>query len=391
MNILFVTIDGDPLYAGGTATIVQAMARWFQNQGHYCAIGFFEEREHPSTFFKDRLYLTEENISKIQLMNNKHPFDILYITKCIGIDWAFLRKCFPHAKLIAAYHNRPMLMCTPKDELLKFAESSKNRIEKIKLYAYCALYPLYKAYIQNKERRSFREIVLHADKIQLLSEGFRPVFKKLMPRTHDEQIVCIGNPVMWNKKATKEIIAKKCKEILVVCNANHPKRAHLMIEIWRRIESDPLLADWTFTFVGDSLEVQRLKKKAICEYQLQRIRFEGRQNPELYYESASIFIMTSWFEGWPMVLMEAMPMGVVPIAFNSFESLSDIISDKDNGIIIPDNNIEKYVAGLKWLMTHPNELQNMAINATKIADRYSLDKIMNQYDCLFTALKQDKH
>ena len=67
--------------------------------------------------------------------------------------------------------------------------------------------------------------------------------------------------------------------------------------------------------------------------------------------------MTSGFEGWPMVLMEAMPMGVVPIAFNSFESLQDIISHKENGIIIPNNDMDKYVAGLKWLMTHPGELR----------------------------------
>ena len=90
MNILFVTIDGDPLYAGGTATIVQMMAGWLEKHSHYCAIGFFQEREHPSTYFKDRIHLIKENMEAIKRLNNKHPFDLLYITQCIGIDWCLL-------------------------------------------------------------------------------------------------------------------------------------------------------------------------------------------------------------------------------------------------------------------------------------------------------------
>lgn len=390
MNILFVTIDGDPLYAGGTATIVQMMAGWLEKHSHYCAIGFFQEREHPSTYFKDRIHLIKENMEAIKRLNNKHPFDLLYITQCIGIDWCLLHECFPKAKLIAAYHNRPMLMCPPKIELLKLAKSSRILKEKMKLYLYYTLYPLYKVCVKSKERKSFVEIVRYADKIQLLSEGFRPVFKQIIPYICDGQIICIGNPVVWKLKASMEMIDNKRREVLVVCNANHQKRAHLMIEIWRRLETDPQLTGWFFTFVGDSSEVQRLKKKAFDEYHLQRIRFEGRQKPDCYYECASILLMTSGFEGWPMVLMEAMPMGVVPIAFNSFESLQDIISHKENGIIIPNNDMDKYVAGLKWLMTHPGELRDMAVKATKIVDKYSLDSIMEKYSNFFYSLVQGK-
>jgi len=50
-------------------------------------------------------------------------------------------------------------------------------------------------------------------------------------------------------------------------------------------------------------------------------------------------MMTSRFEGWPMVLMEAMQMGVVPVVYNSFESLSDIVVDGENGYIIPNNDL----------------------------------------------------
>ena len=60
-----------------------------------------------------------------------------------------------------------------------------------------------------------------------------------------------------------------------------------------------------------------------------------------------------------MVLMEAMQMGVVPIAFNSFESVYDIIDDRLNGIIVENNDIDMYVKQLKWLMCHEEECETV--------------------------------
>ena len=96
--------------------------------------------------------------------------------------------------------------------------------------------------------------------------------------------------------------------------------------------------------------------------------------------------MTSSFEGWPMVLMEAMQMGVVPIAFNSFESVYDIIDDHLNGIIVENNDIDMYVKQLKWLMCHEEECMKMGEAATHIADRYSIEKVMKQYVVQFNKL-----
>ena len=51
-------------------------------------------------------------------------------------------------------------------------------------------------------------------------------------------------------------------------------------------------------------------------------------------------LMTSNFEGWPLTLIEAMQFGCIPIAFDSFESLNDIITDGFNGYTIPSFNIK---------------------------------------------------
>lgn len=386
MNILFVSVDGDPAYVGGTATIVQLMASWFQHHGHYCALGYFQEGMHPATFFEDRVKLTSDNENELVELNKLHEFDILYVTKCIGIDWGLLRRCFPKAKIIAAYHSRPMLMCPTRRSLLVYLRGDFCYLSKFKVLLYWLLYPLYRYINQTKERKYFKELASNCDKLQLLSKGFIPVFKKIIPQFDDEKIFCVGNPVVWNQTIEKEEITRKERNVLVVCNANHQKRAHLMIEAWSKIEQDSRLDDWSFTFVGDSLEVQALRKKALEHLHLKRIRFVGRQMPLDYYKKARIFLMTSAFEGWPMVLMEAMQMGVVPIAFNSFESVYDVIDDGKNGIIVENNNMNAYVEQLKWLMLHEEECKMMGISATQVAQRYSLDNIMNEYVIQFTKL-----
>ena len=49
---------------------------------------------------------------------------------------------------------------------------------------------------------------------------------------------------------------------------------------------------------------------------------KGQKNPEPYYNEASIFMMTSSFEGWGLTLTEAQQYGCVPLAFHSFASLN---------------------------------------------------------------------
>lgn len=60
---------------------------------------------------------------------------------------------------------------------------------------------------------------------------------------------------------------------------------------------------------------------------MERVVFTGWQDPESFYRDASILCLTSDFEGWGMVLTEAMTFGAVPVAFNSYAAITDIIDD----------------------------------------------------------------
>lgn len=197
--------------------------------------------------------------------------------------------------------------------------------------------------------KQYKNMEKYSDKIQLLSPQFIPVFKKILPNISNNKLIAIENPIVFNTTYPVENISSKQKRIVVVCSTNYQKRAYLMIKIWNEIEKDGHFDDWSFDFVGGGEGFKHITQMAI-KLKLKRIHFVGYQQPENYYRQGSIFLMTSRFEGWPMVLMEAMQMGVVPIVFNSFESLTDIITDKENGFIIPNNNIKYFVERLKTLI-----------------------------------------
>ena len=97
-------------------------------------------------------------------------------------------------------------------------------------------------------------------------------------------------------------------------------------------------------------------------------------------------MMTSGYEGWPMVMMEAMPMGCCCISFDSFSAINDIIEDGYNGRVVPNNNIKKYAKYLSELMLDDNQRIMMSINAIESSKRFTLEKIGKQWHKLYEEL-----
>ena len=100
--------------------------------------------------------------------------------------------------------------------------------------------------------------------------------------------------------------------------------------------------------------------------------------------------MTSAFEGFPLVLAEAQLFGTVPIAFNSFAALEDIVIDGDNGKVIEAFNFEKYIESLEKLMQDEVYLNKLSKNCESSIERLSLEYIGDKWIELMYNLKKKK-
>lgn len=107
--------------------------------------------------------------------------------------------------------------------------------------------------------------------------------------------------------------------------------------IWKHIQLDKEFNEWHLYIVGDGKD-----KSFYLDFtrnnNIPNVHFEGRRYPIPYYKRASIFAMTSAFEGFPMSIIEAQQNGVVTIVMDSFLSVHDIIDNDVNGVLISYGN-----------------------------------------------------
>lgn len=157
------------------------------------------------------------------------------------------------------------------------------------------------------------------------------------------------------------------------------------MQIWAKVE--PMTSEWTLSIIGDG-PLRGKIEEFIQHHGLTRIQLLGaKMDVSPYLEESSILMMTSIFEGWGLVLTEAMSRGCVPIAFRSFASLTDIIDNNINGYIIPPFKIREYADKLLKMTASSNLLLQLSEKAMLKAKKYDISKVIQEWDNLLKAEK----
>ena len=369
--------------------MINALAQGLIAKGHSLTLGYYTPTEHPSVFFNKKIQIATTNQNQLQEFSKNNTIHIIYNALPINTNWALIKKYFPSSKIISAYHSRPQLNSFPLYSLMNIFYNSQNLLYKVYTLLKIPFLPIQKFKSQKKQRKKFLEMAQYSDRILLLSSKFYPCLKEIIPNIDEKKLSAIPNPLVFKNVLSKNDIKNKKEKVLVVASSNHVKRIWIILRIWKEIEKDHTFDNWSFDFIGEGEDYPRLLHLA-QKLKLKRIKFHGYKNPELFYQEASIFLMTSKYEGWPMVLMECMQKGVVPIVYNSFESLTDIIIDGYNGYIIPNNKPLLFIQKLKSLMQNQNIRQKMGYNCTEICTKFSLENIIDQFESLFQEVLHEK-
>lgn len=231
--------------------------------------------------------------------------------------------------------------------------------------------------IAKTQNRNYR----HADHYIVLSPSFLPQFAKLIRQPVIPKVVSIPNPLSFeiNPESVSNFVKKN--EVLIVARLNDKeKRISAALKAWRIIEGQDR-DNWMLKIVGDGPDVSLLQDMA-RKLGLKRVEFLGRQDPLPHYETASILLMTSRIEGWGLTLTEAMQTGAVPIAFDAYASLRDIVNDGDTGIIVPNGDIAALGEETLRLMKDPARRRSLAASAHAAAQRYRLDLVLDRWESI---------
>lgn len=211
-----------------------------------------------------------------------------------------------------------------------------------------------------------------ADVLVALTEGDAAEWRKL-----HSHVVVIPNMVHMNDGAVSTLENKK---VIFVGRFDYQKRPMEMIHIWEKIH--PQHPDWQLDIYGEGEQQQELEDKAHSLGMNIVIHHPTEQIFECYRES-SIMVSTSLFEPFGLVIPEAMSCGLPVVSFDCPYGPASIISDGENGYLIPDGDEPVFADKLSSLMNSCDLRRKMGRAGIMASKRYEANRIMPQWKKLF--------
>lgn len=385
-NILFL-LKG--LEIGGLEVVTAVLANKFVEEGHQVSVFSFLGGKHSiadrfdariKLYQQDDYSRSKENVAKLRKVLVDDKIDI--IINQWGLPYTPIKTARKAAKgldvkIISVYHNAP---------------SFNGRIQKLNI-ALMGCENLMKRLALRLMRFAFKKVTSramayiyrHSDLFLVLSPSYIEEFKRFTGVSDDRYLQVLTNPITVEHDGYEYAFNEKQKEIIYVGRLDFvQKRVYRVIDTWNYLEER--FPDWRLTIVGDGEDRENLENH-VKYLGLKRVTFEGFQKPIDYYKRASILLLTSDFEGFPLVLAECMSFGVIPAVYNSYSAVCDIIDDGKDGIVLPYHKngyqAEEAAGMIVNIMKDDGIREQMALAAIKKSKEYSVEKIFSEWKSVF--------
>lgn len=359
---------------GGVEIVSTTLANQFIEDGHQVTIASYKQplheapqlnlSEHCDLLLLSHPVLSLKNIKKLREYILTHEIDVLINQWVVPFYATLVWKLATYGtecKVYSVHHN-------PPDTNMRI-QSLKARIESGKSYLK-GVYGL----VREVSRLNLAFCIRNSHKFILLSPSFIPVAQKFSRVKSAEKFLSIPNPI--SIPLPDEDISRE-KEIIYVGRIEYnQKRTDRVIDIWKELESK--YPDWKLTIVGDGEDREDLEKR-IDGYGLKRVEITGFVDPIPYYKRASILLLTSEYEGFGLVIAEAMSHGVVPVVYNSFESAKDLITDGYNGALIEKPFRVSHFTKLVQELIENIEWHVLSQNSRISSKRFSVNTIVQDW------------
>lgn len=216
----------------------------------------------------------------------------------------------------------------------------------------------------------------HYDRLVLLTEADRALWG------NPANAVVIPNPLSFTCPVKSDLTNKR---ILSAGRLIATKGFDLLVEAYRLVAARH--PDWKLTIFGEGQDKQFLLDK-IYRYGLEDQVEILPPTPDIAGEmlQSAIYAAPSRYEGFGLVITEAMECGVPPVAFDCECGPREIIRDGVDGMLVEALNTDKLAEALLLLIESPELRSRLGRDARKSAGRFAEDTIMGHWETLFHSL-----
>lgn len=358
---------------GGMERVLLNKVRWLAAAGHEIIVVTTDQQDRP-TFYD---FPTEVRLIDLGINYSLDNFEPLY--KRIP---SYLRKRRMHRRkltellmrecpdiTISLYPSESSFIPEIKDGSKKILELHFNRYFRLQ-YGRKGLTGLIDRYRSRKDERIARKF----DSFVVLTEEDKAYWGN-MPNISVIPNAALPMPLKSDCTA---------KRVIAVGRLDYQKGFDRLINVWELVKKNSASEGWRLDIFGqgewlDMLE-EMIQSKGLSDSTKINVPTDEIAKE---YAVSSILAMTSHYEGFPMVMIEAMSAGLPVVTFDYKCGPRDIISDGIDGLIVPDGDLNAFATALLGLMADDNRRKQMGSAATMVIDRYSEERVMLQWTSLF--------
>ena len=195
-------------------------------------------------------------------------------------------------------------------------------------------------------------------------------------------VVAIPDPLSFQPSSRSELGNKR---VIAVGRYSYEKGYDMLLSAWKKVAQE--CPGWRLDIFGDGDKSSLEQLIESLNIDRDTCALHGRTaDIEKEYVDSSLFVCCSRFEGFGMVIVEAMACGLPVVSFDCPWGPGSIISDGDDGVLVENANVDALADKIIQVLNSEGYMQKLARNAIDKSNKYKLESIALKWKSLFESL-----